>query len=135
MKNDTANPDSLALRNFGLLMFGAFAAIGCLRWWLRGHAPFALFVVAGAFLVVGLVLPVALKPVYRAWMKFALALNWVMTRVLLTVAFYVMITPAGIIYRLVAGDPLKRRWEPSATTYWEPPDDQPGEIEAYKNQF
>ena len=68
-------------------------------------------------------------------MKFALALNWVMTRVLLTIAFYLLVTPVALVYRLVAGDPLKRRWEPSESTYWEPPDEQPSDIDAYRNQF
>ena len=135
MTHDPPKMDRAELRKFGLLMAAAFAVIACLRWWIRGHAPVPLFGIAAAFLVVGLVLPTALKPVYQIWMKFALALNWIMTRVLLTIAFYGMITPAGILYRLVAGDPLKRQWEPSAETYWEPPDDQPGEIDAYKNQF
>ncbi len=135
MKNGPLNPNRADLRNFGLLMFAAFTVIGSLRWWLKGHVPSILFGIAVAFLVLGLAIPGLLKPVYRAWMKFALALNWVMTRVLLTIAFYGMITPAGIVYRIVSGDPLKRRWDPSATTYWEAPDDQPREIEAYKNQF
>ncbi len=135
MKTDPQNPTRTDLRNFGLLMFAAFTVIGCLRWWLKGHVPSILFTVAIAFLVLGLTVPGLLKPIYRAWMKFALALNWVMTRVLLTIAFYGMITPVAIIYRLVSGDPLKRKWDPSAATYWEDPDDQPREIEAYKNQF
>ncbi|NUM54945.1 MAG: hypothetical protein HUU46_14960 [Candidatus Hydrogenedentes bacterium] len=135
MKPDPANVSRGELRNFGLLMCGAFAVIACLRWWIKGHAPTVLFVIAAAFLVFGLAAPVALKPVYRAWMKFALALNWVMTRVFLTIAFYGLITPTGIIYRLVAGDPLKRAWDPHAGSYWEAPDDQPGELDAYKNQF
>lgn len=135
MKSDPQNPTRADLRNFGLLMFAAFTVIGCLRWWLKGYVPSILFGVAIAFLVFGLALPNLLKPVYRAWMKFALALNWVMTRVLLTIAFYGMITPAAIIYRIISGDPLKRKWDASATTYWGAPDDQPKEIEAYKNQF
>lgn len=135
MKSDPQNPTRTDLRNFGLLMFAAFTMIGCLRWWLKGYVPLILFGVAIVFLVFGLALPNLLKSVFRAWMKFALALNWVMTRVLLTIAFYGLITPAAIVYRFVSGDPLKRKWDPAATTYWEAPDDQPREIEAYKNQF
>ena len=135
MKNDTLSVNRAELRRFGVVMAVAFALISCLRWWIKGHLPETLFVVAGVFLVLGVILPIALKPVYRAWMAFALALNWVMTRLLLTVAFYGMIAPVGIAYRLIAGDPLKRRWEPSAETYWEAPDDQPSEIDAYRNQF
>ena len=135
MKSDPQNPTHSDLRNFGLLMFAAFTVIGCLRWWLKGDIPAVLFGIAVTFLILGLVIPDILRPVYRAWMKFALALNWVMTRVLLTIAFYGMITPVAIVYRFVAGDPLKRRWDPSAASYWEIPDDQPTEIEAYKNQF
>lgn len=135
MKSDPENPTRTDLRNFGLLMFAAFAVIGCLRWWLKGHVPSILFTLAATFLILGVAVPDILKPVYRAWMKFALALNWVMTRVLLSIAFYGLITPSAIIYRFVSGDPLKRKWDPAATTYWEPPDDQPSDIEAYKNQF
>lgn len=127
--------DRSELRKFGLLMAAAFAVIACLRWWLKGHPSAVLFGIAAAFLVFGLVLPVALTPVYRTWMKFALALNWVVTRVFLTIAFYALITPTGIVYRLVAGDPLKRAWDPNVGSYWETPDDQPAELDAYKNQF
>lgn len=127
--------DRSELRKFGLLMAAAFAAIACLRWWLKGHPSAVLFGIAAAFLVFGLVLPVALMPVYRVWMKFALALNWVMTRVFLAIAFYILIMPTGLIYRRFAGDPLKRSWDPGARSYWEPPDDQPAELDAYKNQF
>ena len=69
-----------------------------------------------------------------AWLAFAEALNWVMTRVVLTVAFYALITPARYIRSFVK-DPLKRRWDPAARTYWEDAEEQPDDVQKYFNQF
>ena len=41
----------------------------------------------------------------------------------------------SIIMRMAGKDPLKRAWNPEATTYWEDPEEQPAELERYFNQF
>jgi hypothetical protein len=68
-------------------------------------------------------------------MQLAKGLNWFMTRMLLSLAFYLAITPVRIWIRLFGEDPLKRRWQPEATTYWEEAEEQPEEVERYFNQF
>lgn len=122
-------------RKFGLVMAVAFGVLGLIRWWLKGAPPLWLFGIGVAFLVFGLFLPKALQPVFVVWLRFAEALNWVVTRALLTVAYYGLITPAGFIHRLVAADPLKRAWDSTTNSYWEEPDDQPEGIERYRDQF
>ena len=135
MTHAAPKADRAELRKFGLVMAAAFAILACLRWWIKSDLPEILFGISAVFFVFGVVLPMALGPVFRVWMKFAEVLNWVMTRILLTVVFFAAITPAAILYRLISGDPLKRKWESEATTYWEAPDDQPDDLEAYRNQF
>jgi hypothetical protein len=130
---DTSDPKEL--RKFGLVMAAAFLSLGGLRFGWHGAFPWVPASLAGTFLVLGLAAPRVLGPVYAAWMKFALALNWTMTRVLLTAAFYGLITPTAVFHKLFASDPLKRAWEPDAESYWEPPDSQPDDLEQYKNQF
>ena len=49
--------------------------------------------------------------------------------------FFVAVTPTALIMRLVGKDPLHRRFEPEARTYWierRPPGPEP---ETMKNQF
>ncbi len=126
-------------RKFGLVMAAALVLLGLLRWALRGFAaastPTWLWGAALVFFGLGLAFPPALGPVFRAWMALAHALNWLMTRVMLTLVFYGMVTPTRGLMRLFSGDPLKREWLPPGQSYWEAPEAQPETLDAYKNQF
>lgn len=128
-------------RKFGLVMAAALCVLGLLRsairWFIHGSAPFPLwfFIVAAPFAIAALIYPRLLKPVLAVWIKFALAINWVVTHFLLTILFFMVIVPMGITLRLIAEDPLKRKWLPTNETYWEPPEEQPEEFERYRQQF
>ena len=125
-------------RKFGLVMAAAFCALGLLRWAIHQFTAFPIwfFVIGALFAVLGLAAPRVLQPVFVVWMKFAEALNWVMTRVFLTVAWCLIITPTGLIMRLGRGeDPLKRAWLPAGTTYWEDAEEMGEGVESFKNQF
>jgi hypothetical protein len=63
-----------------------------------------------------LILPAALGPVYKVWMKFAEALGWVNTRIILSVVFYVIFVPLGIIMRMF-NDPMRRKFDAAAESY------------------
>ena len=56
----------------------------------------------------GFAAPMALQPVYKAWMRFGLTLNKITTPVILGLVFYLMITPTGLIRRLISKDSLAR---------------------------
>ena len=106
------------LRSFGVLVGGVLLAIGAFLYWrASGAAPIVTGV--GALLVLtGLVVPRVLKPVYIPWMALAVLLGFVMTRVILTVVFVVLFVPIGLIMRLVGRDPLSRKIDREADTYW-----------------
>lgn len=122
-------------RKFGLTMAVAFAVLAALRWWIASRTPYLLLALAAVFLLAGLIVPRALGPVFAVWMRFAEAVNWVMTRVLLTLAYFGLITPARYLNDWFGSDPLKRSWDASAASYWEEPDEQPDGIEPYRNQY
>ena len=87
-----------------------------------------------ALTVLGLTTPVVLKPVYRVWMALAVVLGFVMTRVILTVVYYLVMTPIGLVMRLLGKDPLDRRPDPGAASYWIEktyPDDSKERLEKY----
>ena len=97
--------------------------------------PLRLLIVAAAFLTAGAIAPAALKPILIVWLKVAIGLNWVMTRLLLSIVFFGMIVPFRICIRIFGKDPMKRARLPDAPTYWENPDEQPADIDRYFEQY
>jgi len=124
-------------RKFGIVIGMIILALGLFRWWHHDfeHIPYILFPLGGTLFLLGIVAPRVLQPVFVLWMKFAIAVNWLMTRVVLALAFYLIITPVRVLVSVFSEDPLKRKWLPEAETYWEEPEEQPAEFERYKNQF
>jgi len=110
--------DTKQLRDFGLIVGGIFAVIGVWPMVFRASTPrlWAL-VLAVALVVPALVLPRSLTYVYRVWMAAGEALGWINTRIILSVIFYGLLTPMGIVMRRFGHDPMRRRFEPAATTY------------------
>ncbi len=106
------------LRKFGLVTAAALTVLGAIFLWRHESAWPYLFGVAGFFLLSGLVIPRILAPIEWLWMKIAHVIGIMMTYVLLTLTYYIVITPVGLIMRLVGNDPLKRKFEPEADSYW-----------------
>ena len=107
------------LREFGITLGCAFGVLGGLLLW-RDKAHYIYFFAASAvFFLLGLAVPSALRPVQKVWMKFSLALGWVMTRVILTVLFFAVFTPIGAISRLFGKRFLCLATGESCDTYWE----------------
>lgn len=108
------------LRKFGITVSVPFAVIGSYLWWKDAEAaPYILGVATGLFLF-GLLWPQALKVVELVWMKLALAMSFVMTRVILTIAFVLVITPFGLLLRMMGKDLLQIKIDPRRRSYWEP---------------
>lgn len=123
------------LRRLGLLVGAVFAVLG-IFFWLRGksHAPY--FLVPGALLLLfGAVLPGVLKPVYIVWMSLAIVLGFVVSNVLLTVFFFVVITPVGLLARLAGKDFLRLKLHRSATSYWMRRESKLKTKASYERQF
>jgi len=106
------------LRKFGLLVGGVFATLG-LIWWARGKPYFPWSLTPGVMLVtLGLVWPRALKWVYLAWMSLAIVLGLVVSTVLLTCFFFLVIAPIGLAARVAGKDFLGLKLDRRASTYW-----------------
>jgi hypothetical protein len=120
----TLDTSENALRSFGRVVGAVLVGIAVFIAWRRGWAPnVGAAVLAGlgtTLLVLGQLAPAVLKPVHRVWMALALVLGFVMTRVILTLVFFLVITPTGLVFRLLRKDPLHRHPDPARPTYWIP---------------
>ena len=56
------------------------------------------------------------------WLKFGHALGAVNSRIILTLVFYLALTPLALLKRLFDGDTLKLRKKPAGESYYEPRD-------------
>ena len=123
------------LRRFGLTVGGAFALLG-LASWARGHEipPLVMGALAVGLMLPGLLVPRALGPVQRGWMRAAAVIGEFNSRVILGVFYYLVMAPLGIVRRLF-GDPLDRRLGDRTTSVWVKRERQPVERERYERQF
>lgn len=127
--------DRRSLRKFGLTMGIALALFGLLFLWRHPAGAPWFFGFAAGFLIFAAVLPVALRPVQKLWMTLAYVLGWVMTRLLLTIIFYIGITPVALIARLVGKKFLDLEFEPDRESYWEKRQPHDRGMERYESQF
>ena len=119
---------SAELRKFGWVMTVALGILGGVLFWRRGLAPatYGVLGAAGLFFVTAVIAPKLLGPLEWAWMKLAGVLSFIMTRVILTLAFFLAMTPVGLLMRLSGHDPLGLRRR-KVDSYWKPVEpDGPG---------
>jgi len=106
------------LRKFGLLVGAVFTLLGVWFWW-RGKGRYPYFLAPGAMLVVfGTVAPRVLRLIYIGWMSLAFLLGFVVSNILLTLFFYLVVTPIGLLARLAGKDFLNRKLDAQTKSYW-----------------
>jgi len=111
--------DRKGLREFGLVTGGIVAVLFGLffPWLLDRPIPRWPWVIFGVLAVMGLAAPMALKPVYKTWMKFGLLMSKVMTPLIMGIAFFLTVTPLALVMRLLGKDYMARKLDRSAASY------------------
>lgn len=122
-------------RTFGLLFSIVFAVNACYPLLTGGSMRQWSLIAAGVFAGLALLIPAVLAPANRVWMKFGELLHHIVSPVALGVVFYVAVLPTGLILRLLGKDPLRLRFDPSATSYWIKRDPSGPAAESLNNQF
>lgn len=103
------------------LIVGAFLVCAG-AWNVHRHRPglaYSLLGIGAILLVIGLFIPALALRFHNLWMRFAAALGYVNSRILLTGVHFVVFTPVGFLVKIFGHDPLQLRAQP-ATSYWIP---------------
>ena len=107
-----------ALRRFGIVLGAAMLLLGKLLL-LGGRNAGGPFLSIGALLLIAAAFaPWILRYVYKPWMFLALASSWLVTRIILTLVFFLVVTPLGLLQRLCGKRALEFRFKSNETTYW-----------------
>lgn len=110
--------DSLILKKFGFLLGTVFALVSLVIFIKHGQVFIPGAIGGLLFTGVAIFAPLWLKYFYLIWMRFAYGLSWINTRILLAVIFYGVFTPLGLLMRLCGFDPLERKFNTQAASYW-----------------
>ena len=123
------------IRSFGFT-FGIIFLIIAGFLYYQEKDSFQLFIyLAGSFSFSGIILPIVLKPAYMIWMIFAVILGWFMTRVILSLLFYLIITPIGLFLRILGKDLLDLKEQKNKKSYWNIRNSEEEQNQNYEKQF
>lgn len=127
--------DKTTLRKFGLTVGIVLLLVGIVLY-LTGKSSSVVFGGAGVLLVLfGLILPNILKPLNKIWMILALIMGWFMSRVILTILFYLVLTPIGITAKIFGKKFLNLKIDKEAKSYWEKREKSVTKKIDYERQF
>jgi len=120
------------LRKFGLSIGIALGLLGGLFFLRQKDYYFYFFVFSGVFLLLSLVMPTKLEPLQKIWMGLAVVIGWLISRIILVLLLYLVVTPIGILARMFGKDFLNNKIDLTAQSYWI---DRVPKIENYENQY
>ena len=115
------NPDRRELRKFGLIALFVLGIAGVILRFIFGVAAMPALVVAafGLFIfIVTLVSARAARAIYLGLTFAALPIGLVISVILMAAFYFLILTPVGLVFKIMGRDPLLRRFEPGASTYW-----------------
>jgi len=114
------NPSKRELKTFGLGALVFLTIVAGLVWRRSGSttAPAILLAVGVVIAVLGFAAPRVVRPLFIALMVINYPIGWVVTHIVMAFIFYLVVTPLAGIMKLTGRDPMERRFDRSAATYW-----------------
>jgi hypothetical protein len=108
-----------ALRRFGVTVGLVILLLGAILLWRDRGASWLLISIGALLLVAAGSAPSSLKWVHGPWMIASLALGWIVTRILLTIVFFLVITPIGLLQRLFGKSAIEVAFTANSASYWQ----------------
>ena len=123
-------PSQKHLRGFGTACVVAFGALGA--WVMWRHSIFgmglgsdtafrvalALWTLAVVCGVLRFTAPTWLRPLYVGLMAVSMPIGLVMSHVVVGIVFFGVVTPIALLFRMMGRDPMQRKFDRDAPTYW-----------------
>ncbi len=112
------------IRVFGLIWSAIFVAISTYPLFLDKALKLVPLIFALLFLIPSIFFPKVLTIPFKLWMKFGEIMNKIISKIVLFIIFYFLITPIGFITRLFGSDFLDKKIN-NKKTFWKDRENQP----------
>ena len=118
-------------RSFGIVFFIVFLIIAIYPLLNEGEIRLWLLIISIIFLILGLLNSIFLTPLNKIWFKFGILLGKIISPLVMVIIFFLVVTPTGILMRILKKDLLNLKFN-KKTTYWI---EKNGPKSKMKNQF
>ena len=132
--NDDDRGELGSNRVFGWLMAIVSALVAAFTW-RHGYAGWLWItttVIAIVFAITATLAPARLQPLNRFWMAFGHLLGRIVSPAIMALIYFGVVTPIALIARARGVDPMRRKYDPDAKSYWierDPPGPDPMTME------
>ncbi len=124
-----------AVKKTGLTVGIVLILVSLILWYLGKTSSIYFSSVGGLFVIIAVVFPSLLRPFHIVWMILALLMGFVMSRVVLTILFYIVLTPVGIIAKIFGKKFMPLGFDKNAESYWERRENKVKDKIDYERQF
>jgi hypothetical protein len=115
------NPEKKDLRSFGWIGLVACCILAGLLYLLKGLAiKWICVIIAVGFVIFisSLVCLTITRLIYVGLTAITLPIGMAVSFLVLTLFFYLIITPVGLVFRLIGRDSMKRKFDSNVDSYW-----------------
>ena len=118
-------------RSFGIVFFVVFLIIATYPLTYNGDVRLWSVIVSIIFLVLGILNSKILTPLNKLWFKLGIFLGKIISPIIMGIIFFLVVTPTGLIMRLLGKDLLNLKFNKNKS-YWI---EKKGPKSKMKNQF
>lgn len=122
-------------RSFGITWFFFLLIIGVWPFFKGAPVKIVPIAIGTVFLILGLTVPAVLTPLSRIWMKFGYVMSYVMTPLILTFFFFLILTPFSLFVRLFRVKSMQMGPDSAMSSYWIAKENRVFDPDSAKNQF
>jgi hypothetical protein len=130
------DPSRKELRQFGFLCLAFFGGLAAWNYHSHGELTLGVQLLAAAAAiggVLGAAAPQLLKWVFVGWIVAVFPIGWTVSHLLLGAIYFFVLTPIGLLLRVLGHDPMNRTLDRDAKTYWTTHEQAP--VARYFRQF
>ncbi|MEG8946429.1 SxtJ family membrane protein [Rosettibacter firmus] len=107
-----------ALKKFGFTFSIIFLLLGIILYLNKTESYYYFLIICILFFISTIYSQKILKPIYKIWMIIALILGLITTNIILTLFFYLIITPIGFVIKISGKDLLNLKFDKEKESYW-----------------
>ena len=116
--NNNSNIKMGSNRSFGLVFFVVFLILGLWPVKSGGEINILLILVSLVFLFLAITKSKFLTPLNKLWFKFGIKLGAIIEPIVMGVVFFLVVTPIGIMMKIIGKDLINKKINKNIKTYW-----------------